>query len=274
MCELLGLSANTPADIRYSFAVLKQRGGNTGNHTDGWGIAAYSGKRAKCFRDAESCMQSNVAQFIETHPIQSTTIISHIRKANRGKVCLENTHPFSRELYGQDWVFAHNGQLKGIKRRQLNTYHPIGTTDSEYAFCFLLDCIREAFPEKPRNPKKIWYLIEEVAKEIMHHGVFSFLLSDGKYLYAFSGKKLFWLTRKHDDLDVHFIDTQQKININTMIEPQDVFTFIASSPITSNENWQVMNKGEFYVFNNGQMMTQVKDRRKIKREQRGYSLSA
>ena len=30
MCELLGLSANTPTDISFSFSGLKQRGGNTG----------------------------------------------------------------------------------------------------------------------------------------------------------------------------------------------------------------------------------------------------
>ena len=38
MCELLGMSANVPTDIRFSFAGLAQRGGNTGPHRDGWGI--------------------------------------------------------------------------------------------------------------------------------------------------------------------------------------------------------------------------------------------
>ena len=29
---------------------------------------------------------------------------------------LENTHPFIRELWGRHWTFAHNGQLRGVKR--------------------------------------------------------------------------------------------------------------------------------------------------------------
>ena len=43
MCELLGMSANIPTDIRFSFSGLMQRGGRTGPHSDGWGIAFYDG---------------------------------------------------------------------------------------------------------------------------------------------------------------------------------------------------------------------------------------
>ncbi len=38
MCELLGMSANVPTDICFSFTGLVQRGGGTGPHKDGWGI--------------------------------------------------------------------------------------------------------------------------------------------------------------------------------------------------------------------------------------------
>lgn len=38
MCELLGMSANTPTDLCFSFTGLTQRGGNTGPHSDGWGV--------------------------------------------------------------------------------------------------------------------------------------------------------------------------------------------------------------------------------------------
>ena len=44
MCELLGMSANVPTDIYFSFAGLVRRGGETGPHGDGWGIAFYDGK--------------------------------------------------------------------------------------------------------------------------------------------------------------------------------------------------------------------------------------
>ena len=44
MCELLGMSANVPTDICFSFTGLMQRGGLTGPHRDGWGITFYEDK--------------------------------------------------------------------------------------------------------------------------------------------------------------------------------------------------------------------------------------
>ena len=41
MCELLALSANTPTDLRFSFHGLRRRGGATGEHGDGWGLASF-----------------------------------------------------------------------------------------------------------------------------------------------------------------------------------------------------------------------------------------
>ena len=41
MCELLALSANTPTDMRFSFHGLTRRGGATGIHADGWGVASF-----------------------------------------------------------------------------------------------------------------------------------------------------------------------------------------------------------------------------------------
>ena len=42
--------------------------------------------------------------------------------ADRGRVALENTHPFGRELWGRPWTFAHNGQLKGVKKLPLGRH--------------------------------------------------------------------------------------------------------------------------------------------------------
>lgn len=49
MCELLGMSANVPTDIVFSFTGLMQRGGGTGPHRDGWGIAFYEGRGVRLF---------------------------------------------------------------------------------------------------------------------------------------------------------------------------------------------------------------------------------
>lgn len=251
MCELLGLSANTPADIRFSFAGLRQRGGNTGIHSDGWGISLYEGRGTRSFHDPKPSYSSEVAHFFHTSAIKSKLIISHIRQANRGRICLENTHPFTRELWGYDWVFAHNGQLKHIKKKNLEFYHPRGTTDSEYAFCYMMDSIRQTFPERPKKEKELWQHIESLANEINQFGIFNFLLSDSKHMYAFCSNRMCWVTRKYPFGRAKLIDTGDVIDLSSSFSKNDVVTLIASHALTENEDWHCMKKGEFRVFNNG-----------------------
>ena len=251
MCELLGLSANVPADIRFSFAGLRQRGGNTGIHSDGWGISLYEGRGSRSFHDPQPSYSSEVAHFFHTSAIKSKLIISHIRQANRGRVCLENTHPFTRELWGYDWVFAHNGQLKHIEKNKLEFYKPRGTTDSEYAFCYMMDKIRQAFPERPKKEKELWQYIESLANEINQFGIFNFLLSDSKHMYAFCSNRMCWLTRQYPFGRAKLVDTGDVIDLSTSFSKDDVVTLIASHALTENEDWHCMKKGEFRIFNNG-----------------------
>ncbi|MBY0419073.1 MAG: class II glutamine amidotransferase, partial [Pararheinheimera sp.] len=72
MCELLGMSANVPTDICFSFKGLRERGGKTGPHKDGWGVAFYQGKGVSTFKDADPSYQSEIARLISDYPIKST----------------------------------------------------------------------------------------------------------------------------------------------------------------------------------------------------------
>ncbi|MGB0360607.1 MAG: class II glutamine amidotransferase, partial [Endozoicomonas sp.] len=81
MCELLGMSANTPTDIIFSFSGLMQRGGNTGPHRDGWGIAFYEGKGLREFRDPNPSYRSEIAELVCRYPIKSNIVVGHIRQA-------------------------------------------------------------------------------------------------------------------------------------------------------------------------------------------------
>ena len=254
MCELLGLNANVPTDICFSFKGLVQRGGKTGPHKDGWGISLYEGRGSRSFHDPRASVASEIAELIQRHSIKSKIIISHIRQANRGKVCLENTHPFTRELWGCSWVFAHNGQLKGIKKRPLTFYQPIGATDSEHAFCWMMDQIREKFPEKPKNIKALWKTIHALAKNINQLGVFSFLLSDSRYLYAYCTNNMCWITRRHPFGKARLIDTGETIDFREHTTAKDVVTVVASRALTDNEEWTLMGKGEFKIFQNGHLV--------------------
>lgn len=51
MCQLLGMNSNTPTDITFSFRGFAQRGGNTADHADGWGIAFFEDRGLRHFVD-------------------------------------------------------------------------------------------------------------------------------------------------------------------------------------------------------------------------------
>lgn len=251
MCELLGMSASVPTDICFSFAGLMRRGGATGPHSDGWGIAFYEGKGYRAFHDPGASADSEIARFIQGYSIKSDTVICHIRKANRGRVCLENTHPFARELWGQTWSFAHNGQLKGIKKWPLEYYFPVGSSDSEYAFCWLLDQIRREYPTPPQNPKRLWSFVETRARELAKLGVFNMLMSDSRVLYSHCSNRLAWLTRQAPFGNAQLLDADMAVDFAQETNPDDVVTVIATRPLTANEHWHAMKKGQFAVFQKG-----------------------
>ncbi len=265
MCELLGMSANVPTDICFSFTGLIQRGGTTDQsrktkanirgttdrHRDGWGIAFYEGKGTRMFRDPQPGSHSPIAKLVQSYPIKSRIVISHIRRANRGRVCLENTHPFTRELWGQNWTFAHNGQIKGIKKKKLLFYFPVGTTDSEYVFCWLLDHIRKEFPKKPRNSKNINRLIHKLFAELNKEGIFNVLLSDGESLFAHCSTKLCWITREAPFGKARLVDADLQVDFEKETSLDDVVTVIATRPLTLNEKWNPMGKGELKIFKDG-----------------------
>lgn len=259
MCELLGMSANVPTDICFSFSGLMRRGGDTGPHRDGWGIVFYEGPAIREFREAQPSACSEIARFIRNYPIKSRIVISHIRQANVGSVCLENTHPFVRELWGRMWSFAHNGQLQVHEDLKSGHFRPVGTTDSERAFCWLLGGIRDAFGEDGRSGSitDMASFIKARCDQLRERGVFNMLFSDSRYLYAYCSTKLSWITRRSPFGSATLHDEELTVDFLKETTPNDVVTVIATEPLTVNEQWQPMQTGELTVFEDGKLLLRL-----------------
>jgi predicted glutamine amidotransferase len=255
MCELLGMSANVPTDICFSLAGLIRRGGQTGPHGDGWGIAFYEGKGCRGFHDPAPGARSQVAQFVRDYPIKSRIVISHVRRANRGRVALENTHPFGRELWGRHWSFAHNGQLRGIKRWPLAFYRPIGTTDSEHAFCWILDQLRNRWREAPGDGA-LDRALAELCGGLAAQGVFNALLSDGRGLFAFCSTRLAAITRRAPFGAATLVDEDLTVDFAQETTPKDVVSIIATRPLTREAAWQALPRRALTVFRDGEPRVQ------------------
>lgn len=253
MCELLGMNANVPTDICFSFTGLVRRGGQTGPHGDGWGISFYQGKGCRSFHDPESSARSKIAEFLRNYSIKSKIVVSHIRRANRGRVALENTHPFIRELWGRYWAFAHNGQLKGIKKLPLKHFQPVGTTDSEWAFCWLLDQLRIEFKSSPTD-RQLFGKIAELLKRLHQLGIFNVLMSDGRFLFCYCSTDLAWITRRAPFGAATLVDEDLTVDFSRETTPDDVVTVIATRPLTRDERWHRMASGELIVFRDGEVV--------------------
>ncbi|MBI1207189.1 MAG: class II glutamine amidotransferase [Azospirillum sp.] len=251
MCELLGMSANVPTDICFSFTGLIRRGGATGPHRDGWGVAFYEGRGCRTFHEPRACAESDLAQVLRGYSIKSQIVVCHIRKATHGQVCLENTHPFGRELWGRPWTFAHNGKLKGIKRRPLTHYRPIGGTDSEHAFCWMLDQLRARHAKPPGSLVAVRRQIAELAADLAQLGTFNMLLSDGRLLYAFCTTRLTWLTRQAPFGPATLVDDDVSVDFAAETTPDDIVTVIATQPLTRDETWTTMPPGALLAFRDG-----------------------
>ena len=165
MCQLLGMNCNTPTDIVFSFEGFRRRAGLTDCHSDGFGIAFFEGRGVRIFRDNHAASQSPIADCVKQYNIKSLNVIAHIRKATQGGVTIENTHPFIREIWGQNWVFAHNGNLKDVPDMSESFCQPIGSTDSEAAFCYMAEYLKNRFRRKP-SEMEIFEAIQEITKEL------------------------------------------------------------------------------------------------------------
>ncbi|HGN6164133.1 TPA: class II glutamine amidotransferase, partial [Klebsiella pneumoniae] len=180
--------------------------------------------------------------------IKSCSVVAHIRQANRGRVALENTHPFTRELWGRNWTYAHNGQLKGYKSLKTGNFHPVGETDSEKAFCWLLHRLTERYPRTPGNMLGVFKNIATLAGELREKGVFNMLLSDGRYVMAFCSTNLHWITRRAPFGVAKLLDQDVEIDFQRETTPNDVVTVIATQPLTANETWHKIMPGEWALF--------------------------
>ena len=247
MCQLLGMNANTPTDVMFSFTGLATR---ADEHKDGFGIAFFEDKGLRLFIDPESARHSPVAEMVRHYPIKSRNVIAHIRKATQGHVALENCHPFMRELWGRYWVFAHNGDLKGYAPRLHGSFRPVGDTDSERAFCWLMQELAKAHAGVP-GIDELSTTLRELLPVLRGYGSLNMLLSNGQALWAHGATHLHWLQRQHPFRSATLTDEDLSVDFGALTQPSDRVAVVATQPLTNGEAWQAIAPGELKVFVDG-----------------------
>ena len=239
MCQLLGMNANTPTDVMFSFTGFATR---AEEHKDGFGIAFFEDKGVRLFVDTSSARESPVAEMVRRYPIRSENIVAHIRKATQGRVALENTHPFVRELWGRYWVFAHNGDLKDYAPRLHGAFRPVGNTDSERAFCWLMQELAKSHASVPPIAE-LSATLAELLPRIAAHGVFNAMLDNGQALWAHCSTQLHHIVRQHPFARASLQDEDVTVDFAEHTSPSDRVAVVVTEPLTKDEQWQRVRAG-------------------------------
>ena len=260
MCELFALNASSPSAATFSFSGFSARGGDTGDHGDGWGMAFHDGIDCRLFIDAGRACDAPLAEFLRRHPLRARTVMAHVRKATQGAVALANCHPFQREWLGRHWLFCHNGDLGDFRPDLDGPYQPVGSTDSEWAFCWLLQELRRAFCSRTQPPgwAELTPVLAELVAKAAQHGRFNLLMSDGFALYAHASNKLSWLQRQHPFPRAKLLDRQLEIDLAQANAPGDRMVLLATAPLTEGEDWQHFLPGELRVFEQGACVAEIR----------------
>ena len=258
MCELLALNANTPTDMDFSFRGLSRRGGASGEHADGWGLASFTSdghpdrpSLTLLREEAPAAFSALADQLAERSP-KALVSIAHIRKATRGVVTLENCHPFSRSWGGQTWVFAHNGDLQGAIPLG-DRYRPFGSTDSEAAFCWILEQFHSSDVDS-NDAAAIFEQLHHCSAQLAERGTFNALISNGQWLFATATSRLHWLTRRAPFCKATLADPPLQVDFSALTTANDVVTILSTEPLTTDEHWQPFLAGESLLFCAGEVV--------------------
>ncbi|MEN8175380.1 MAG: class II glutamine amidotransferase [Pseudomonadota bacterium] len=265
MCELFAMSSRIPTSVSFSLERLARRGGAEGLHRDGWGVAFYEGRDAFLLREPLAASESELVRYIEHHGPPSELVISHIREATFGERALRNTQPFVRELGGHTHVFAHNGDLSGIERQEdfiPERFRPVGDTDSELAFCSLLDRLAALWEgARDRLPplEDRLEMVNDFAAALRPMGPANFLYADGDTLFVHAHMRTQADGRKAPP-GLHVLERACRespaqlagsgVSLTTVHQS---LLLVASVPLTD-ESWRPMTEGEVLAISAGRLV--------------------
>src|SRR3954463_7589109 len=135
MCRMLGSVSQDRTSLRHELLEAERPLLRNGDPQDsGWGLAVYphgDGEEPLCTHCPDGGSDSGAAA-----GQRGRILMAHVRRATRGDLSQENTHPFCLGEY----AFCHSGTLGESERLMglADGVGPVGQTDSERLFHRLL----------------------------------------------------------------------------------------------------------------------------------------
>jgi len=266
MCELLGMSARFPTTLHLSMDELGRHGGGSGPHRDGWGIGFLDENDAIVLREPLSAYRSDWLAFVQQQNPKSHVVIAHIRRATVGSRILRNTQPFARELGGRMHLFAHNGMVHEIgadPRFVARRFRPIGDTDSEHAFCTLLERLTPLWDAGVPALEDRLAAVASFAADLRELGPANFIYTDGDAVFAHGHRRmnasgaieppgLYLLCRRCSAT----ADGVEIAGISIEHHAEQQVALVASVPL-SREGWEALTEGEVVALRDGRLVLRI-----------------
>jgi transglutaminase-like putative cysteine protease/predicted glutamine amidotransferase len=229
------------------------------NQPYGWGLAWYPGQTscALVVKDPTSIGDNAMTKLLsDWERFESTVFVGHLRGAAR-TLQEQDTQPFSRSYAGRDWALAHNGDLLANLEADLPlgedpVFEPVGRTDSEYAFCWLLARLRE---RRARRLADVgWEQLRTWFARLDELGTANFMLTDGVDLAVYADEEgyneLYWarFTPPHDSLKLETHDIV--IDLDDAVDRARTVVVVVTRPLSTG-TWHRISPGELLVVRRG-----------------------
>ncbi len=271
MCELFAMSSGAPATVNYSLEQFARHGGQIHRNKDGWGISYFEDDEIRLIKEPSPAADSPWVRFIAERNLESRIVIAHVRWASQGAPKLENTHPFEREMAGRRHVFAHNGNFAAVQAAlpfESVHFRPVGDTDSEHAFCVLLQRLERLWGGRREPPplKQRLGVIAEFAAEVRQLGSANFLYADGDALFAHGHRRRHEVEGRMTEprppgLCLHRrrcagVGDRVACDGLTVDVPEQEVVLLASVPLTA-EDWTPLPQGTLIALRAGREVGRV-----------------
>jgi predicted glutamine amidotransferase len=264
MCELMGLSFDRAVSAEISIQSFGLRGEE---NADGWGLAWYPDRSLALVKEPVKWGMSGYTRFLESYKhLRSPIYLAHVRhRTTGGEPTHSDTHPFAREWEGREYCFAHNGTVAGYAAAlPLGRFRPIGVTDSEHLFCWLLGRLADD-GNRLESPVE-WEELERLLRGANELGRLNCLLSDGQRLFAYRDRRQWKGLSYHDAPLVHspmrhLEDATVQVHLESAASALGVV--VATCPLDG-ERWQALGPGELLVVQSGRIVFGPASRRATK----------
>ncbi len=228
----------------------------------GWGFAWYPAQTSSALvvKDPTSIGDNPLTKLLrDWERFASTVFLCHLRGAAR-TLQEQDTHPFSRSYAGRDWVLAHNGDLFGDLATELPlgdepVFEPVGRTDSEHAFCWLMRNVREA---KARRLSDVgWPKLLSWFRRLDALGTSNFMLTDGVDLVVYSDSEgyngLQWARLKPPHATTKLETHDIEIDLQDAEDRSRTLVVVATQPLSVG-TWTPIGASQMLVLRRGAVL--------------------